>query len=108
LKNDKYPGKCGRYIDINNDAICDHSQTKPEPNKIAEKKINAVTVSEFCNLISSKTFNGIIIDLRTKDQYDENHIKKAIHLPIESLRDRIASIEGAAYDTDWREFECYV
>ncbi len=25
----EYPGECGRYVDTDNDAICDHSQTDP-------------------------------------------------------------------------------
>lgn len=29
LKNDTYPGHCGRYVDTNRDGICDHSQEKP-------------------------------------------------------------------------------
>lgn len=29
LVNDKYPGQCGRYVDTNNDQICDHSQENP-------------------------------------------------------------------------------
>jgi hypothetical protein len=29
LVNDPYPGECGRYIDTNQDAICDLSQTRP-------------------------------------------------------------------------------
>jgi hypothetical protein len=29
LVNDTYPGSCGKYIDTNNDNICDRSQTMP-------------------------------------------------------------------------------
>ena len=29
LVNDTYPGSCARYIDTNNDGICDRSQTMP-------------------------------------------------------------------------------
>ncbi len=28
--NDEYPGDCARYIDTDNDGICDHSQPTPE------------------------------------------------------------------------------
>ncbi|HEC80806.1 MAG TPA: hypothetical protein ENI42_00040, partial [Thermoplasmatales archaeon] len=28
--NDSYPGKCGRYVDTDNDGVCDHSQPPPE------------------------------------------------------------------------------
>jgi len=30
LENDYYPGECGRYIDTDDDGICDHSQPAPE------------------------------------------------------------------------------
>lgn len=29
LVNDPYPGVCNRYVDTNNDGICDHSQAAP-------------------------------------------------------------------------------
>ena len=28
--NDSFPGECARYIDTDNDGICDHSQPAPE------------------------------------------------------------------------------
>ncbi|GAB4114830.1 MAG: hypothetical protein Kow00103_09160 [Candidatus Caldatribacteriota bacterium] len=30
LEDDPYPGECGRYIDTNNDGICDLSQSEPQ------------------------------------------------------------------------------
>jgi hypothetical protein len=30
MVNDQYPGDCSRYIDTDNDSICDHSQPAPE------------------------------------------------------------------------------
>jgi hypothetical protein len=30
LVDDPYPGECSRYIDTDNDGICDHSQPAPE------------------------------------------------------------------------------
>jgi len=38
-ENDPYPGDCSRYIDTDNDGICDHSQPAPEDriaNEIAD------------------------------------------------------------------------
>ena len=55
LENDPYPGECGRYIDTNQDGICDLSQPEPidESSKPNEEKIkndssqnNTVTFSE--------------------------------------------------------------
>lgn len=37
LEDDPYPGICGRYIDTNNDGICDHSQSKPEETTINQE-----------------------------------------------------------------------
>jgi hypothetical protein len=34
--NDTYPGNCGRYIDTDNDGICDLSQPAPE-NRVEQK-----------------------------------------------------------------------
>lgn len=30
LVDDPYPGECSRYVDTDNDGICDHSQPAPE------------------------------------------------------------------------------
>jgi len=30
MVNDPYPGECARYIDTDNDGICDHSQPAPD------------------------------------------------------------------------------
>lgn len=35
--NDSYPGDCGRYIDTNDDGICDHSQPEPENEGSSEE-----------------------------------------------------------------------
>lgn len=35
--NDSYPGQCPRYIDTNNNQICDHSEPAPKEPKIGEK-----------------------------------------------------------------------
>jgi len=32
MVNDPYPGACSRYVDTNNDGICDHSQPEPTTN----------------------------------------------------------------------------
>jgi hypothetical protein len=29
-----YPGECGRYVDVDHDAVCDYSQAKPEDRAI--------------------------------------------------------------------------
>lgn len=32
LENDPYPGECGKYIDTNNNGVCDHSEPAPSTN----------------------------------------------------------------------------
>ncbi len=39
LVNDPTPGACPRYIDTNNDGICDHSQSDPALSAVAESAV---------------------------------------------------------------------
>jgi hypothetical protein len=39
--NESYPGSCGRYIDTDNDGICDLSQSSPEKRKAIYEQSNA-------------------------------------------------------------------
>lgn len=39
MVNDSYPGSCPRYIDTNNDGICDHSQSAPSANSSSQVAI---------------------------------------------------------------------
>jgi len=48
--NDPYPGSCGRYIDINGNKICDHSEAAPAEGlnlnqKLPEKVNNQINFS---------------------------------------------------------------
>jgi len=36
FEDEAYPGTCWRYIDKNNDGICDHSQSEPEEETVSE------------------------------------------------------------------------
>ncbi|GEM_PF-6816646 len=42
LVNDTFPGQCGRYVDTNNDGICDHSQAAPQELPAAEPDASLV------------------------------------------------------------------
>lgn len=42
--NDEYPGDCARYIDTDNDGICDHSQLSPEEKE--RQKENSELISD--------------------------------------------------------------
>jgi len=44
FKDEAYPGTCWRYVDTNNDGICDHSQSQSEPvdgKNVTENQENA-------------------------------------------------------------------
>jgi hypothetical protein len=38
IENDAYPRDCGRYIDTNNDGICDQSQPNPSTSQSQESE----------------------------------------------------------------------
>lgn len=48
IENDPYPGICGRYIDRDNDGICDHSQSEPvieeQPDSQASSESQSATI----------------------------------------------------------------
>lgn len=50
--NDPYPGDCGKYIDTDNDGICDHSQPAPEDRNI--ESLNIENEEEIHDLISGQ------------------------------------------------------
>jgi hypothetical protein len=39
MVDDPYPGECARYIDTDDDGICDHSQLAPEDREMNDQKI---------------------------------------------------------------------
>lgn len=40
--NDSYPGQCSRYIDTNNNQICDHSEPEPQGENLSTKDSSSV------------------------------------------------------------------
>ena len=40
LVDDPYPGECARYIDTDNDGICDHSQPAPEDRGVITQSLS--------------------------------------------------------------------
>lgn len=53
LENDPYPGECGRYIDTNNDGICDLSQPEPVNNPSDHSKELVKSDSSQNNAVTS-------------------------------------------------------
>lgn len=43
--NDEYPGDCARYIDTDNDGICDHSQPAPEDRIAAKSQTDSTQIT---------------------------------------------------------------
>ncbi|MFH1470458.1 MAG: DUF4405 domain-containing protein [Candidatus Micrarchaeota archaeon] len=47
LVNDSYPGQCVRYVDTNNNAVCDHSESAPTSlSATAPKENSTVALAE--------------------------------------------------------------
>jgi len=42
LVDDPYPGECSKYIDTDNDGICDHSQPAPEDREVVVEDVEVV------------------------------------------------------------------
>ena len=40
LVDDPYPGECARYVDTDNDGICDHSQPAPEDREVITQNLD--------------------------------------------------------------------
>ncbi|MBT4209793.1 hypothetical protein HON36_00605 [Candidatus Parcubacteria bacterium] len=58
--NDPYPGNCARYIDTDNDAICDHSQPALVDRKDDIKVVTAIEIEQdFDNKVDKKQISGI-------------------------------------------------
>lgn len=45
LTNDPYPGRCGRYVDTNDDGICDLSQSEPAASGASETTATTVATT---------------------------------------------------------------
>lgn len=44
LENDPYPGECSRYIDTDNNGICDHSEPVPEDRIVQPDELSSVEI----------------------------------------------------------------
>ncbi|AIJ05975.1 hypothetical protein JH146_1132 [Methanocaldococcus bathoardescens] len=109
-----YPGECGRYIDTNNNGICDHSEPAPEANTnlnvqaidsnniqlteelideyvdISGKELKSYTIKEICNKygINPKCLKEKLkIDVSDDTTFDE--IKKIYGIPPSVVKEAI-------------------
>ena len=47
-----------------------------------------------------KEDNSILIDVRTKDEYEENHLADAINIPLDKINEKIKDYEEIKIDTN--------
>ncbi len=89
MVNDTYPGECGKYIDTNNNGICDHSepapnnsvldQTQTEETEVVEipisgKELKEMTIKQVCDFLKfdEKQCNEFLFKL--KKHYNSDQI----------------------------------
>ena len=86
MVNDTYPGECGKYIDTNNNGICDHSE--PAPNNsvsdqteeieipISGRELKQMTIKQICEFLkfNEKQCNEFLFKL--KNHYNAEDINK--------------------------------
>ncbi len=88
MVNDTYPGECGKYIDTNNNGICDHSE--PAPNNsvldqtqteefeipISGKELKQMTIKQICELLKFDEKQCDEFLFKLKKHYNANEINK--------------------------------
>ena len=52
--NDAYPGDCGRYVDTDDDEICDYSQPSPE-DRVESSFVESMKTEETAQVLNSAT-----------------------------------------------------
>lgn len=74
LENDEYPGECGRYVDTNNDGICDHSQSEPIAEESSIVNEDGVPVSDSESVVTTE--ENIEEDLVSEANAEGNLVTK--------------------------------
>ena len=104
--NCTYPGECGRYIDTNNNGICDHSEPSPitlENPNIDNNNINNANVElteelidEYVNISGKELKLYTIKEICDKYGINPNHLKEKlkINVPDDTTFDEIKKTYG--------------
>lgn len=64
----------------------------------SENKISKITCNEMKELIKEE--NSILIDVRTKEEYEENHLEDAINIPLDVIKEKIKDNEKINNNTN--------
>ena len=67
--------------------------------KKEEEKIESGKVTCSQMKVVKKQENARLIDVRTKEEYDEGHLRDAINIPYEEVVDGVSKLENVNYDT---------
>jgi rhodanese-related sulfurtransferase len=65
------------------------SAQKPD---IEEGKVNNISVDEAYGLISNNDGSYFILDVRSKEEYKEGHIKDSVLIPVDELENRLGEV----------------
>ena len=79
LVDDPYPGECARYVDTDNDGICDHSQPAPEDRQVSTQSADELSDNP--------------VDAPTSNNSDEIE-------PVDTLKTSSQQVAGARSDTN--------
>ena len=104
--NCTYPGECGRYIDTNNNGICDHSEPAPTTTESlniegtntdnANTQLTEELIDEYVNISGKELKSYTIKDICNKYGINPNCLKEKlkIDVPDDTTFDEIKKIYG--------------
>ncbi|EHP87755.1 hypothetical protein [Methanotorris formicicus] len=99
--NCTYPGECGRYVDTNNNNICDHSEPAPttSPNlntNNANMELTEELIDEYVNISGKDLKSYTIKEICDKYNINPNCLKEKlkINVPDDTTFDEIKKIYG--------------
>lgn len=55
---------------------------------------DTMTVHEVHSALNDPMFNGVLIDVRTKEEYSEGHIKGSLNIPLSTLQEHIEQLRS--------------